>query len=129
MEPRDTRLRPKKRTGQLMVNTHDPLEEIQRAGRAQEDAYFRTRDQALLVALRDTSAAEREQGMRHATRLHCPQCGEPCKETPSQRVTIEACPGCGGRGLDKGGGAVRVEPQEDGWLQRLFAGLITSTQH
>jgi hypothetical protein len=41
-----------------MCNTHDPLEEIHRAERAQEDDYFRKRDQELLVALREKSAAE-----------------------------------------------------------------------
>ena len=52
MTARDKPLRPKKSTVQLMFNTHDPLEEIHRAGRAQEDDHFRKRDQELLVALR-----------------------------------------------------------------------------
>jgi hypothetical protein len=39
MTARDKLLRPKKSIVQLMFNTHDPLEEIHRAGRAQEDAY------------------------------------------------------------------------------------------
>ena len=41
MEPRGKLIRPKKSNVQLMFNTHDPLEEIHRAERAQEDDYFR----------------------------------------------------------------------------------------
>jgi hypothetical protein len=48
-----------------MFNPHDPLEEIHRAERAQEDDYFRKLDQELLVALREKSAAEIEQAIRH----------------------------------------------------------------
>ena len=40
MEPRGKRIRPKKSNVQLMFNPHDPLEEIHRAERAQEDDYF-----------------------------------------------------------------------------------------
>ena len=42
MEPRGKLIRPKKSNVQLMFNTHDPLEEIHRAERAQEDDYFRS---------------------------------------------------------------------------------------
>ena len=48
------------------------------------------------------------------------------KATLSHRVTIDACPGCDGIWLDKGAWEVLVGPQENGWLQRLFAGLIAS---
>jgi uncharacterized protein len=34
--------------------------------------------------------------------MRCPMCGEPLEGMPSRRVEIEACPGCGGRWLDKG---------------------------
>src|SRR2546423_2000409 len=101
MEPRGKLIRPKKSNVQLMFNTHDPLEEIHRAERAQEDDYFRKLDQALIVALREKSAAEIEQVIRQYTRMRCPKCGEPLKATPSHRVTIDACPGCGGILLDK----------------------------
>jgi RNase P subunit RPR2 len=126
MEPRGKLIRPKKSNVQLMFNTHDPLEEIHRAERAQEDDYFRQLDQELIVALREKSAAEIEQVIRHYTRMRCPKCGEPLKATLSHRVTIDACPGCDGIWLDKGAWEVLVGPQENGWLQRLFAGLIAS---
>ena len=119
-------IRPKKSTVQLMFNTHDPLEEIHRAERAQEDDYFRKLDQELLVALREKSAAEIEQVIRQYTRMRCPKCGEPLKETPSRRVKIDACPGCGGIWLDKGAWEGLVGLQEKGWLQRLFEGLMAS---
>jgi uncharacterized protein len=126
MALREKPIRPKKSTVQLMFNTHDPLEEIHRAERAQEDDYFRKLDQELLVALREKSAAEIEQVIRQYTRMRCPKCGEPLEEAPSRRGTIDACPGCGGIWLDKGAWEVLVGPQENGWLQRLFEGLIAS---
>ena len=64
MTARDKLLRPKQSIVQLMFNTHDPLGEIHRAERAQEDDHFRKRDQELLVALRAKSAVESEQAMR-----------------------------------------------------------------
>lgn len=126
MEPRGKRIRPKKSNVQLMFNTHDPLEEIHRAERAQEDDYFRKLDQELIVALREKSAAEIEQVIRHYTRMRCPKCGEPLKATPSHRVTIDACPGCGGIWLDKGAREGRVRPKAHGWLQQFFDGLMAS---
>jgi len=127
MALREKPIRPKKSTVQLMFNTHDPLEEIHRAERAQEDDYFRQHDQELLVALREKSAAEIEQVIRQYTHMRCPKCGEPLKATPSHRVTIDACPGCGGIWLDKGAWEVLVGPQENGWLQRLFANQFPSS--
>ena len=126
MALREKPIRPKKSTVQLMFNTHDPLEEIHRAGRAQEDDHFRKRDQELLMALRAQSAAESEQAMRHYAHMRCPKCGEPLEETPSRRVKIDACPGCGGIWLDKGEWEGLMGPQENGWLQRLFEGLMAS---
>jgi len=126
MAPREKSSRFKQSTGQLLCNTHDPLTEMERAGRAQEDDHFRKRDQELLMALRTQSAAESEQAIRHSTHMRCPKCGEPLEETPSHGVTMAACPGCGGLWLDKGAWEGRVGPQAHGWLQRLFAGLMTS---
>jgi predicted RNA-binding Zn-ribbon protein involved in translation (DUF1610 family) len=126
MTARDKLLRPKKSIVQLMFNTPDSLEEIHRAGRAQEDDHFRKRDQELLVALRAQSAAESEQAIRHYAHMRCPKCGEPLEETPARGGTMAACPECGGIWLDKGAWEVLVGPQENGWLQRLFAGLIAS---
>jgi predicted RNA-binding Zn-ribbon protein involved in translation (DUF1610 family) len=107
-----------------MFNTHDPLAEEQRAARAQEDDYFRQRDQELLVALRDKSTAESEQAMRHSTRMRCPQCGEPLQETPSRWGTMAACPACGGLWLDKGQGEVLVGSKAHSWFQRFVDGLL-----
>lgn len=128
MEPKKTPIKPRKSNVQLMFSTHDPLEELHRAERAQEDDYFRKLDQELLVALREKSAEEREQAMRTSTRMRCSKCGEPFEATPGRRVTIDACPGCGGIWLDNGAGEGRVGPKEHGWLQRFFAGLIASKQ-
>ena len=126
MALREKPIRPKKSTVQLMFNTHDPLEESQRVERAQEDDYFCKLDQELLVALREKSAAEIEQVIRQYTRMRCPKCGEPLEETPSRRVKIDVCPGCGGIWLVKGAWEGLVGLQEKGWLQRLFEGLMAS---
>jgi hypothetical protein len=126
MEPGEKSIRPKKSDMQLMFSTHDPLEEIHRAERAQEDDYFRKLDQELLVALRDKSAAEIAQAIRQYTRMRCPKCGEPLEARPSRRVKSDACPGCGGIWLDKGAWEVLVGSKEHGWLQRLCDGLIAS---
>ena len=124
MEQRGKPIRPKKSNVQLMFNTHDPLEEIHRAGRAQEDDHFRKRDQELLMALRAQGAAESEQAIRHYAHMRCPKCGEPLEAAPCRRVQIDACPGCGGIWLDKGEWEGLVGPKENNWLQRLFAGLM-----
>ena len=124
MASREKLLRPKKSTVQLMFNTHDPLAEIHRAERAQEDDHFRKLDQELLVALRAKSIAEIEPAIRQYTRMRCPKCGEPLEDMPSPRVKMAACPTCGGIWLDKGEGV--VGPQAHGWLQRFFDGLMAS---
>ena len=126
MTARDKLLRPKKSIVQLMFNTHDPLEEIHRAGRAQEDDHFRKRDQELLMALRAQSAAESEQVIRHYAHMRCPKCGESLEDTPTRGGTMAACPGCGGIWLDKGAWEGRVGPKAHGWLQRFFDGLMAS---
>jgi hypothetical protein len=126
MDPRKTLIKPKKGNVQLMFSTHNPLEELNRAERAQEDDYFRKLDQDLLVALREKNAEEIEQAIRTYTRMRCPKCGEPLEATPDRGMTFNACPGCGGIWLDKGEWEGRVGPTEPGWLQRLFAGLIAS---
>jgi len=126
MDPRKTLIKPKKSNVQLMFSTHDPLEEIYRAERAQEDDYFRKLDQELLVALREKNAEEIEQAIRTYTRMRCPKCGESLETTLDRRGTIDACPGCGGVWLDKRAWEGLVGRTEHGWLQRLFAGLIAS---
>ena len=125
MAPGEKPNRPKKSSERLMVNPHEPLAERYGAERAQEEDYFRQRDQELLVALRATSAAESEQAIRHYTRMRCPKCGEPLKVMPSHRIKIDACPGCGGIWLDKGAWEGRVGPQANGWLHRLFEVVLS----
>jgi uncharacterized C2H2 Zn-finger protein len=126
MTARDKLLRPKQSIVQLMFNTHDPLEEIHRAGRAQEDDHFRKRDQELLMELRAQSAAESEQAIRHYAHMRCPKCGAPLEDMPSPGATMAACPQCGGLWLNKGAWEGRVGPQAHGWLQRFFDGLMAS---
>jgi formylmethanofuran dehydrogenase subunit E len=128
MKPGKKSFKPKKSNVQLMFSTHDPLEEINRAERAQEDDYFRKLDQELMVALREKSAEELEQAIQTYTRMRCPKCGEPLEATLERRVMIDACPGCGGIWLDKGEWEGLAGLKENGWLQRFFAGLIAFRQ-
>ena len=79
-----------------MFSTHDPLKELNRVERAQEDDYVRKLEQELMMALREKSAEEIEQAIQTYTHMHCPKCGEPLKSTLERRVTIDACPGCDG---------------------------------
>ena len=125
MAPGEKPSRPKQGNIQHMCNPHDPLAERRRAERAQEDDYFRTLDQELIVALRDKSAAAIEEAIRQYARMRCPQCGEFLEAMPSHRVTIDTCPGCGGVWLDKGAWEGLAGLQEPGWLQRLFAGILS----
>ena len=126
MTARDKLISPKQSTVQLMFNTHDPLGEMHRAERAQEDDHFRKLDQELLVALRAKSAVEIEQAIRQYSRMRCPKCGAPLEDTPSPGATMAACPQCGGIWLDKGAWEGRVGPKAHGWLQRFFDGLMAS---
>jgi hypothetical protein len=125
MAPGKKPLRPQKSTIQLMFNTHDPLAERQRAERAQEDDYFRQRDHELIGALRDKSAAALAEAMRQDARMRCPQCGELFAALPSPRSTSETCPGCGGVWLDNGAREGLAGLPAPGWLQQLFAGVLS----
>jgi len=126
MEPKKKTIQSKESNVQLMFSTHNPLEELNRAERAQEDGYFRKLDQELMVALHEKSAEKMEQAIRAYTRMRCPKCGEPLEAMLDRRAMIDVCPGCGGIWLDKGEWEELVGSQEPGWLQRLFAGLIAS---
>jgi uncharacterized protein len=126
MEAREKSSRPTQSTGQLMGNTHAPLEERHRTEHTLEDDYFRQHEHALLVTLRAQNAAEIEQAMRRYTRMRCPKCGAPLEETPCRQATMAACPECGGLWLDKGEWEGLVGSQAHGWLQRLFEGLMGS---
>jgi uncharacterized C2H2 Zn-finger protein len=126
IEPTKKPIKPRQSNVQLMFSTSDPLEELHRAERAQEDDYFRKLDQELMMTLREKNAQEIEQAIRTYTRMRCPKCGEPLEATPDRRVTIDTCPGCGGIWLDKGEWEGLVGPKAHGWLQRLFARLIVS---
>src|SRR5688500_385249 len=64
-----------------MFSTHDPLKEINRAERAQEDDYVRKLEQELMMALREKSAEEIEQAIQTYTHMHCPKC-IPCDMRP-----------------------------------------------
>ena len=123
MTPGKRAFKPKTTNVELMFRTHDPLEELNRAERAQEDDYFRKLDQELIVALRAKNATEIEQAIRTYTRMRCPQCGEPLEETYERRVKVDACPACGGMWLDKEKRKVLVGSTKSSWIQQLFKGL------
>lgn len=118
-------IRPQQNNMQPMLNAHEPLEERHRAERAHEDDYFRQRDQELIGAFRKQSTAAIEQAIRHYACMRCPKCSAFLEEMPAHRIKSEMCPSCGGIWLDKGEWEVLVGPKEHGWLQRLFAGVLS----
>ena len=123
MDSRKPPSRPRKPNVQPMLSSHDPLDELHRAERAQEDDYFRKLDQELMVALREKNTEEIEQAIRTYTRMRCPTCGEPLAAMPDTQIAVKGCPKCGGIWMDKGEWEGFVGPKEPGWLQRFFAGL------
>lgn len=108
----------------FMFHTHDPLEDLKRAERGQEDHYFHKFDQELIVALREKTTAERDPVIRTYTCLHCPKCNEPLEVTLGHQVKVDACPGCGGMWLYEGKREVLVNLKEGGWIQQLFKSLM-----
>lgn len=128
MTPGKRTIKPKMTNVELMFRTHDPLEELNRAERAQEDDYFRKLDQELIVALREKNATEVEQAIRTYTRMRCPKCGEPLEATHERRIKVDTCPACGGMWLDKETWKVLVGSTESSWIQQLFKGLMRARQ-
>ncbi len=126
MQPRKRQAKPEPSLVEQLLNTHDPLEELDRAERAEENHYFRKLDQELITALREKNAEEIELAIRTYTRMRCPTCGEPLESTLDRGVSFHACPECGGIWLNKGEWEGRVGPDAPGWLQRFFTGLVAS---
>lgn len=124
MRPKQKPIQPKASNVELMFRTHDAIEELNRAGQAQENDYFRKLDQELVAALREKSAEEIEQVVRAYTRMRCPKCGDLLQETLLHQVKIDACSGCGGIWLDQGEWEMLVGSKDNGWMQRLFEGLM-----
>ena len=115
----------KRATPNPMTISHDPLEELRLAERAQEDAYFRKVDQELIAALRQQNQKEIERQIKQYTHMRCPKCGNALNEMPYRKVKVDVCRGCGGIWLDKGELETLAGSREDGWLQRFFEGIMS----
>jgi hypothetical protein len=124
MVPKKRLTKPKMSNVELMFRSHDPLEEQNRAERAQEDDYFRKLDQKLIEALREKNAAEIEQAIRTYTRMRCPKCDESLETMLGREGTIDVCPGCDGVWLDKEKWEVLVGLKASGWLPHLVKSLM-----
>lgn len=99
-------------------HAHDPLSELERAGRAQEDIYFRRREQEALALLRAESVRAEER----AAPGRCALCGA-ASDTPS------TAPGrCRHCWTQEPGNDVWVRRPRLGWVQQLVAGLLTVKQ-
>jgi len=99
---------------------HDVLEELRLAEHAQEEAYFHKVNQALLEALRQQDAAQREQTRQQYEQRRCPHCGTPLRETSYHHVQSQECPRCHGLWLDKETLQKARESQQGNWLQRML---------
>lgn len=128
MASQDKSGRPTPLPVQGMFASHDTLGEVERAGRVQEDAYFRTLNHDLLTSLRAESAEEVAQALQRATRRCCPKCSAPLETLACSQGTMDTCPGCGETWQDRGAWEGRVEPQAQNWIQRLCTGLLAGNQ-
>ncbi|ETX01343.1 MAG: hypothetical protein ETSY1_07755 [Candidatus Entotheonella factor] len=108
-----------------MFASHDPLEALELAERAQEDVYFRKVDQELIAALRQKNAEEVEKAIKQYTHMRCPACGAVLHEVSYRKIKVDECADCGGIWLDQGELETLAGPREGPWQQRLFEAFLT----
>ena len=100
-----------------MTSEKDTLgEKLEKKERAEEDLYFKERDQVLLERLRKEKAAPAPD----ATLLRCPKAGTSLVPFKLVGVTVEECPTCKGIWLDHGEFETIAQRERDSWLARVF---------
>lgn len=100
-----------------MVDEKDRLgERLKEKEQAEEDRFFRQRDEEALARLRQqqTTAAQPK-----AT-CQCPKDGSALATVEQHGVKVEECPTCHGVWLDAGELERLAERERDSWLGRLF---------
>lgn len=100
-----------------MASDKDVLgDQLEKKERAEEDLYFKERDQALLERLRKEKSAPAPD----AALLRCPKDGTALVPFELVGVTVEECPTCKGMWLDRGEFETIAQHERDSWLGRLF---------
>lgn len=70
--------------------------------KAQEDEYFKRKEQEDLEKMRHKLDAEKAETERAASRIGCPKCDGTLGEVEVEAVKIDRCDKCGGVWLDAG---------------------------
>ena len=100
-----------------MVDEKDRLgDKLKEKERAEEERYFRERDQQAIERLRrEKSSAAVQTGP-----LRCPKDGTVLATVDHLGVNIEECPTCHGMWLDEGELETLAHRERDSWLGRYF---------
>ena len=99
-----------------MASEKDPFrDKLEKKERAEEDVYFRARDQALIERMRNE-----KETVRSAGGMRCPKDGQPLVPFELVGVTVEECPSCKGMWLDQSEFETVAQRERDSWLGRLF---------
>ncbi|HLK12771.1 MAG TPA: zf-TFIIB domain-containing protein [Candidatus Binatia bacterium] len=95
-------------------------EKLQDKERAEEDRYFKKRDQELLAKLRTSQRAAGEDEVRELARDRCPRCGARLAAVKHHGVAVEECPAGHGTWVDHGSLETIAQRERDSWLGRYF---------
>ena len=100
-----------------MVDEKDRLgEKLREKEKAEEDRYFKQRDQEALERLRREKAAP---GATPAA-LRCPKDGTGLLSVDHLGIAVEECPTCHGMWLDQGECETLAQRERESWISRFF---------
>jgi uncharacterized protein with PIN domain len=95
-------------------------DKLEKKERAEEDRYFKKRDEELLARLRASQRAAGEDEVRELVRDRCPRCGARLVTVKHHGVAIEECPAGHGAWVDHGELETIAQRERDSWLGRYF---------
>lgn len=87
---------------------------------AEEDRYFKQRDQELLEKLRQSSRTANEDEVRELARDRCPRCGARLANVKHHGVGVDECPTGHGMWVDRDELETIAQRERDSWLGRYF---------
>ena len=103
----------------MPVFDRDPLGELLGwRERAEENVFFRRRDQELLAQARARQRTREEIHARDAARMRCPECGERLREVLRRGVRTEVCPNGHGLWIPPGGVETIHKRERNAWFDR-----------
>ncbi len=99
-----------------MIDEKDRLgDKLKEKEQAEEDRFFRQRDQEAIERLRQ----QKETAVTTGT-CQCPKDGTALVKVEHHGVNVEECPKCHGVWLDPGECELLAQRERDSWLGRLF---------